>query len=429
MLKVIPAGNSTNPVSGASSYGVDLKRPTLVSSKTSDSLVAVGSDYSRKATSVFNETIGKVQAFLNDPEGLGYAVGTSVISANLGLTPPAGRAYLFTLIALESRFKKNARNPKSSAFGYLQFMPDTKARFLAMGDKTAKLIAPYLPASSNEMPRAAMIAMGMWSHYFSQVEKHWRYSSVTGWTTKTDNPSPVIKFLKNNFSHFLKDRERGLQLLFTSLHFYSSAFELSAKFQLSPELAARFNVDAALFSLFRDHGKETTELYINTVNRRVPVAYNSKIVAIGDPEGGVKEPIITSRFQKKRKKSSQTKERAHKGIDLRATEGTPIFAPGRGVVESISFQTGPFAYGKYITIELTDGSRYRFAHLSKISDDLTNGARFSEKELLGWTGKTGTIKPHLHFEYFPPKSTVQRDPLTDPNNVWKKVFTGDDTVS
>lgn len=98
--------------------------------------------------------------------------------------------------------------------------------------------------------------------------------------------------------------------------------------------------------------------------------------------------------------------RAHKGVDFRASVGTPVSAVGIGVVTVAGVQTG---YGKVVYISHGNGLTTRYAHLSsfnvKVGDNVKGG------QVIALSGNTGrTTGPHLHFEVRDSKGGVL-DPL------------------
>ena len=98
------------------------------------------------------------------------------------------------------------------------------------------------------------------------------------------------------------------------------------------------------------------------------------------------------------------KRQFHRGIDIAAPIGTPIFAPMDGV---ITFAGNLGGYG--LAIEMSSGSyKFRFGHLSRI--DVYIGQKVKQGEIIGRVGNTGrSTGPHLHFEVH--YMSKVRDPL------------------
>ncbi|MEO0837667.1 MAG: peptidoglycan DD-metalloendopeptidase family protein [Cyanobacteria bacterium J06643_5] len=87
--------------------------------------------------------------------------------------------------------------------------------------------------------------------------------------------------------------------------------------------------------------------------------------------------------------------RMHKGIDIAAPTGTPIYAAADGVVVSAGWNRG--GYGKLVDIRHADGTLTRYAHNSKIL--VRKGQRVQQGQTISKMGSTGfSTGPHLHFE-------------------------------
>ena len=84
----------------------------------------------------------------------------------------------------------------------------------------------------------------------------------------------------------------------------------------------------------------------------------------------------------------------HKGVDLAAPRGTPVYATADGIVARAErFST----YGNYIQIEHGGELQTRFAHLSGYA--VAAGDRVRKGDLIGFVGSTGrSTGPHLHYE-------------------------------
>ncbi|NVD44597.1 M23 family metallopeptidase [Qipengyuania atrilutea] len=86
--------------------------------------------------------------------------------------------------------------------------------------------------------------------------------------------------------------------------------------------------------------------------------------------------------------------RSHKGVDLAAATGTPVYATADGRVEMAQHYS---SYGNYVQIGHGAQLETRFAHLSRIA--VTEGQRVRKGELIGYVGSTGrSTGPHLHYE-------------------------------
>jgi len=87
--------------------------------------------------------------------------------------------------------------------------------------------------------------------------------------------------------------------------------------------------------------------------------------------------------------------RFHEGQDLACQKGTPVYAPGDGVVVLTEFKFS--GYGNEIVIDHGFGYKTRYAHLSRI--DVSDGMKVRRGDLLGAVGSTGkSTGPHLHYE-------------------------------
>lgn len=84
----------------------------------------------------------------------------------------------------------------------------------------------------------------------------------------------------------------------------------------------------------------------------------------------------------------------HEGMDLRAQEGTTIFAVSDGTVTAVAYHV---SYGSFIDIEHHEGFSSRYAHLEQVLVKKGQKVMFGQKIAL--SGNSGrTTGPHLHFE-------------------------------
>ncbi|MBD2060739.1 M23 family metallopeptidase [Funiculus sociatus GB2-A5] len=106
--------------------------------------------------------------------------------------------------------------------------------------------------------------------------------------------------------------------------------------------------------------------------------------------------------------------RMHKGIDIAAPIGTPIFAAASGVVVYAGWNSG--GYGNLIDIQHADGSVTRYAHNNRLL--VREGETVEQGQLISEMGSTGrSTGPHLHFEIRPQgKAAVNPTALLIPQN-------------
>lgn len=84
----------------------------------------------------------------------------------------------------------------------------------------------------------------------------------------------------------------------------------------------------------------------------------------------------------------------HAGIDIAAAPGSPVFAPGDGVVSYTGYDEG---YGKLVTVDHGYGVTTRFGHLSQAYVQV--GQRVSRWDVIASVGNSGrSTGPHLHYE-------------------------------
>lgn len=97
--------------------------------------------------------------------------------------------------------------------------------------------------------------------------------------------------------------------------------------------------------------------------------------------------IITSRYGLRSRNN-------HKGIDIGAPTGTPIYAAEEGIVTYAGWYYG---YGYLIKVQHINGYETYYGHCSKIVCNA--GDKVTKGQLIGYVGNTGnSTGPHLHFE-------------------------------
>lgn len=83
----------------------------------------------------------------------------------------------------------------------------------------------------------------------------------------------------------------------------------------------------------------------------------------------------------------------HRGVDLSAPKGTPIYASRSGVVTAATYNS---ISGNYVTINHQDGYSSVYMHMTH--DVVEVGEYVKAGQLIGYVGSTGrSTGPHLHF--------------------------------
>ena len=109
----------------------------------------------------------------------------------------------------------------------------------------------------------------------------------------------------------------------------------------------------------------------------------------------------------------------HKGVDMSANYGVPVYATGDGVVEKISNGQRRRGYGRQILIDHSFGYKTRYAHLQKIL--VKPGEKVQRGQLIGEVGSSGgSTGPHLHYE------VIYRGRNVNPVNYFNRNMTSDE---
>lgn len=89
------------------------------------------------------------------------------------------------------------------------------------------------------------------------------------------------------------------------------------------------------------------------------------------------------------------KKKFHKGIDIPAKTGDPVYATSDGIVSTSD--DGRTNYGKFIVVDHDKTFQSKYCHLSKLM--VKEGDEVIKGQLIGLIGSTGlSTSPHLHYE-------------------------------
>ena len=101
----------------------------------------------------------------------------------------------------------------------------------------------------------------------------------------------------------------------------------------------------------------------------------------------------------------------HRGVDIKAPEGSTVYATSNGKVLKVKTDKG--GYGKHIIIEHDSTYQSLYAHLSEIN---VEEGQFVKKGMpIGKVGNTGaSMAPHLHYEIIKNGKKVDPEPFIRP---------------
>jgi murein DD-endopeptidase MepM/ murein hydrolase activator NlpD len=119
-----------------------------------------------------------------------------------------------------------------------------------------------------------------------------------------------------------------------------------------------------------------------------------KLVLLATPSMWPVAGQISSRFGDTRLDADAGGPRPHRGLDISAPTGTPIFAPSDGVIRFVGQGSD---LGRLIIIDHGYGFSTKYGHLNKYF--VQTGDKVRKGQIIGAVGSSGTSTgPHLHYE-------------------------------
>lgn len=155
-----------------------------------------------------------------------------------------------------------------------------------------------------------------------------------------------------------------------------------------------------LYKVESINGQEVGREVLEQVVTRQPV---TRIIMPGSgyhslrPVGMFRFPLnsghISSRFGEVRRFSPIP----HRGIDIPAPRGTPIYAAADGVVDRATYH---YSWGNYVRIQHSGGYTTLYAHASRFASGIRPGVEVVRGQVIAYVGNTGedSFGNHLHFE-------------------------------
>ena len=103
----------------------------------------------------------------------------------------------------------------------------------------------------------------------------------------------------------------------------------------------------------------------------------------------------------------------HRGVDIAALKGTPIYTVADGVVKKLQMNhVEGKAYGRFIIIQHEGNIASLYSQMHAYSVEL--GEKVKRGDLIGFVGTSGiSTGPHLHFEIKKNGTHINPDDLID----------------
>jgi hypothetical protein len=406
--------------------------------------------------------------YISDPSGQGAAIAVAAYCFRGHISPPLQFGLVIVLTSMESDFTKLAPIKRSTRRGYLSVLAGTGAWFNEKGVAIGKRRYPtlYNAIANADMRDAFAQVIAMCDIYDERIRQHWRFTTATGWVANSPWPTPHL--LEKRFKAFLSDEWEGRMLLYSLLHVSSSLFTLNKSVDgLEYGDKGRYVGDVLLYREWRSSlprlwrgAFDSIPTYIrNLLTKDSVIKQGSPAVAIrrgqiitddmtnaelGDvmERGKRAKRDVTGMHPKHHivswfgPRSAKYGSSDHKGLDFHADLGTPVYSVASGRIVDVYHKDGPVrkwdkkkkkwalksTWGHAVVLLTDTGAAYRYAHL--LRPVVKKYDRIDRAGILiGYTGKSGTVDPHFHFEYMPDGSLMgQRDPLSDPLRRWTQVF-------
>lgn len=140
--------------------------------------------------------------------------------------------------------------------------------------------------------------------------------------------------------------------------------------------ATRYETPTGKFGYFQSNGKTVSQSIL-----RYPLSHF----------------YISSPFSYNRKHPVLDAIRPHKGVDLAANRGTPIWATGSGTIAFVGVKGG---YGRVVIVQHNAHFSTVYAHMEKFAFGIKKGVAVHQKQIIGYVGNSGLANGyHLHYEF------------------------------
>lgn len=259
----------------------------------------------------------------------------------------------------------------------------------------------FVPVAFVSMLSVASVAFSAYYHYGGQ-RNHATSTTLTA-QVSTSKGSLTSTFQQENFEE--------LALRVNVLHQQASQLNHLGNQLIKKDNASRSNFSLSWDNIINKHATESNIIspyYSNTNTSRRIQRFETSVAEVKRSIKIVSEKLLrkyrahTRSFPdgwplKQGRVSSKfgwRGRRMHKGVDIAASRGTPIYAVENGIVVRSKYARG---YGRLIEIKHSDMYTTRYAHnhinLVEVGEFVYKG------EIIAEVGSTGrSTGPHVHFE-------------------------------
>ncbi|MCE3044578.1 peptidoglycan DD-metalloendopeptidase family protein [Legionella sp. 16cNR16C] len=291
-------------------------------------------------------------------------------------------------------------NPHTSALTRLKPGQDIQLQI-----KNKVLERMMLPFTSTQF----LVVYRDGTHYRSKIDakkmnshNHFATAVVNGslyGTAKRYNiPPKLVKQMTDIFTwdiNFAKDIRAGDRFTIIYQAFYIDGKQVGT----GDIVAVSYKNRGKTFQAVRHTNRDGQSDYYTPEGRSLKKAFNRYPVRFSH---------ISSSFSLSRYHPILHYRRAHKGVDLAASIGTPIMATGSGKIEIIGRQNG---YGNMIKIKHDKNYSSVYGHMLRFEKGLSRGDYVKRGQVIGYVGQSGLASgPHCHYEFH--VNNFPRNPTT-----------------
>lgn len=300
-------------------------------------------------------------------------------------------AAIFKRVGLSSQTLQNVLKNNPHAKDLARIKPDQQIQFFIKDNVLEQLLFPISPTqflivslkhgkyTSNLKSRT----MNRQNNYITATVNGSLYNTAR----RMNIPNKLIRQMTDIFNwdiDFVKDVRAGDQ--------FSILYE---GFYIDDKLVSTGDILALTYT---NRGKKHTAIrHTTTAGDEDYFSAEGRSLKKAFSRYPIKFSHISSPFSLSRYHPILHYRRPHKGIDLAAPIGTPIYATGSGRIVVLEKHRG---YGNMVQIAHDKTYTSIYAHLLKFQKGLSKGDRVKRGQVIGYVGQSGLADgPHCHYEF------------------------------